>query len=196
MGPGHPGYKVPKPRPVWERNGQDTDQSWPYFKAYRDLVGGVRTLARVQHNPSDVRGGPPSRQNSPTLDQLQTWLAEHSWGDRVAEYDRHMDGVEQGELELLARKSGSKKAAERQALLQPATDLVIVELQKALATAQANDFTGFKVNELARFFDVVLKAKRLEDGESTEVVEERMDLSHLSPEETLLLAKAMRGKER
>jgi hypothetical protein len=131
--------------------------------------------------------------NSPTLDQLQTWYREHLWGERIAEYDRHTDEIEQGELELLARKSGAKKAAERQALLQPAADLVIVELQKALAQAQANDFAGFKPNELARLLDVVLKAKRLEDGESTEVVEERMDLSHLSPEETLILAKAMRG---
>lgn len=183
MSPESPGYKEKKPRPVWERNGQDTNESWPYFKAYRDTSSGVRTLERVRFSPAEDVRRPINRSQAPTLEQMHRWHAEGQWGPRVAAFDAHMDSLQNEEREAIVRHGGAKLAAEHMAMLQVAQDLIKAELQKLLEEAKNSDFPKMKPNEITRLMTEYLKFSRLIDGKPTEKIETHFDLSGLSADE-------------
>jgi hypothetical protein len=198
MSPDHPDFKVKKPRPVWERCELDTNESWPYFKAYRDTDSGVRTLERVRFSPSQDVRRPLNRQAAPTLETLHRWYREGQWASRISAYDAHLDEVQQEEREALARHGGAKLAAEQMAILQKAADVIRVEIEKLLESAGSNDFSNLKPSELVRLMDLVFKYQRLHAGQATEHVKvQATDLSKLSPDEVrqmLALQKKAEGE--
>lgn len=195
MGPEYPSYKQKRPRPIWERGPLDTDQSWPYFVAYRNITSGARTLARIKNEPSNDVKRPVLRGESPTLEKLSQWYLDQSWHDRVQAYDTHMDSVFQEEREALARLGGRKLAAEQMALLQTGKDAVEIELEKLLALARDSEHAALKPGELVKLMETVLKYQRLVAGESTEVIEERSDLSDMSDEELAIRLSDLRSKK-
>lgn len=196
MTPESPGFREKKPRPVWERGEADSNESWPYFKAYRDLSSGVRTLARVRFSPSEDVRRPVNRSAAPTLEQMHRWYTEARWADRVAAFDAHMDSLQNEEREALVRHGGAKLAAEHIALLQDARDLIVAELQKLLEASKAGDFPAMKPNEITRLMTEYMKFSRLIDGKPTEKIENHFDLSGLSVEELRELQKLQAKVER
>lgn len=78
--------KPPEPKPLdarldaWERQPGEHEKAFAAFAAYRDAAQdrSVRATAR------DLKVWPT---------QLQRWVVQWRWYDRVAEYDRHMDRV-------------------------------------------------------------------------------------------------------
>jgi hypothetical protein len=135
------------------------------------------------------------RGESPTLEKLSQWYLDQSWHDRVQAYDTHMDSVFQEEREALARLGGRKLAAEQMALLQTGKDAVEIELEKLLALARDSEHAALKPGELVKLMETVLKYQRLVAGESTEVVEERSDLSDMSDEELAIRLSDLRSKK-
>jgi hypothetical protein len=135
------------------------------------------------------------RGESPTLEKLSQWYLDQSWHDRVQAYDTHMDSVFQEEREALARLGGRKLAAEQMALLQTGKDAVEIELEKLLALARDSEHAALKPGELVKLMETVLKYQRLVAGESTEVIEERSDLSDMSDEELAIRLSDLRSKK-
>ena len=173
----------------------DTDQSWPYFVAYRNITSGARTLARVRHEPSTDVKRPVLRGESPTIEKLSQWYLDQSWHDRVTAYDNHMDEVFQQEREALVRQGGARLAAEQMALLQTGKDAVEIELEKLLALAKDSEHAALKPGELVKLMETVLKYQRLVAGESTEIVEEKRDLSDMSDDELKVRLDELRSRK-
>jgi hypothetical protein len=65
----------------WTRREDETDQAWEGFVTYRDM-GTARSLAKV------------AREVGKSTPLMERWSRKHSWADRSAAYDRHMDAVQ------------------------------------------------------------------------------------------------------
>lgn len=179
------GHEAPgTPRPLWERQPCDTNASWPYFKAYRDIPPGIkRTLASVRFRPAQTNHHVP-RDQAPTLQELNQWCIDHNWIERVAEYDKHLDHVHTQEVEGLVTESGRELAAKHLAMLQDAYQLAVEELQKFLRQSETLDAAPtLKMGDLNKLMENVVKLQRLVKGETTDSHEVRADLSKLSPEQ-------------
>lgn len=196
----HPDYKVLKPRPVWERNAQDTNESWPYYKAYRDYRSGVRTLEEARQSPSEDVRRPLTRQGMPTIEQMHRWHSEGQWAMRVAAFDAHLDELQNEERELLFRQAGaiqgSAMAAEHLATLQTTLDIARDQQRKILEAVRSADFATMKPIEVLKYLETAVKLQRLIAGEATERVEETTDLDCLSDEELAAALDAVRAKKK
>ena len=166
---------------LWDRQAVDTDESWPFFQAYRDQ-NPPRRLEPVRCTPKGAV--------SPAVDKLRAWYRDHGWRDRVAAYDAHVDGIIQEEREDRLREDVRAMTARHLAILQDAGELVADQLAKYLRSARESDMHGLlKPNEIAKIMDLTVKLERLTRGESTERIEADVDLTSLSDEELAILAK-------
>lgn len=179
-------YGKIQPRYLWERQAVDTNESWPYFKAYRDLKGS-RRLDRVRLAADEMGRRNP---HAPTLQQLRDWCEQHQWRERVKGYDQHMDKILAEEKETALRESARDQAAAHLELIQDAHELAENELKKLLQASRESSAHGLlKPSDLFKLFEAAIKLGRLVKGESTEIAEERVDLSKLSMEELKELRK-------
>jgi uncharacterized protein (DUF1778 family) len=167
------------PRPLWERQPYDTNESWPFFKAYRDLQGGARSLRRVRMSSGGM---------ATTLAELKGWYDAHNWKERVAAYDTHMDAILSEEKETLLKHAAKESTTEHLELLQDAAELAKRELEKLLQASRETAAHGLlKPAELVKLMETAIKLGRLVNDKPTEVVEERTNLDNLTPEELLQL---------
>ncbi len=166
---------IPKP---WERQHFDTDESFEAFKLFRDSRPPRRVLAQ--------RGYPTS--------SLYAWFRDHAWAERVRAYDAHTDSILLGEREALLRQNAQQISAEHMALLHSARDLAQRELDKMLSRSVDNDEMNLlRPGELVKLLETVIRYDRLIRGESTENIDQQIDLSALTLDE-LLTYKALREK--
>lgn len=184
------GGSIPKgarPQP-WERQGglwdaadgqrmpADTDRSWAFFKAYRDLKG-PRRLDRI-------RFASPGGGLGPTLAELKELHDTYGWRERVTAYDQHMDSVAQEEAEAIVRHTSKERMAEHLGLCQDALELASAELAKYIQASREGSAQGLlKVGEIAKLMELGIKLGRLVKGESTESVEVKGDLVPPTAEE-------------
>lgn len=175
------------PRPLWERQPQDSNESWPYFRAYRDLTG-TRQLRRVR---LAVTGA-----TAPPMEQLKEWYDAHGWKERVAAYDAHMDALFQEEKEALLKQSARDMAAEHLAIVQDAAEIAQRGLEALVQAARENEAVGLlKPGELIKLMEAAIKLGRLVKGEATERGESKstLDFSGHTVQELRQLA-ALRDK--
>lgn len=160
---------------MWERQDCDTNESWPFFKAYRDSKG-TRRLERVRLTGGNVAA---------PLHDLNRWFHDHRWAERVKAYDMALDAIVQEEKEAILRKSAKEMAADHLALVQDAHELASAELSKLIQASRENTMHGLlKPGELIKLIDAAVKLGRLVKGESTEnVAVTDGDLDPLSPAE-------------
>ncbi len=176
MIPGRPPGPTPPgtPRPQWERQPCDTNESWPFFKAYRDLKG-PRRLDRVRLAAGGV---------AVTMQQLREWFTDHNWAERVKAFDAAMDAVVQEEREAELRQGAREMAADHLALVRDTLELASSELAKLVQSSRESAAHGLlKPAEVLKFVDAAVKLGRLVKGETTENVGVSTDLSPLNPEE-------------
>lgn len=171
-------------RQPWERSDKlDTNETWPYFKAYRDARKGTRRLEVIRYSPAtDVRN-PIDRTKAPPLSTIHQWAKDGFWVERVAAYDSYLDDLQRTETEAALAVSAQDMAAERRHILGQGLELVKDQLAKFFAQASASDFASLKPGELVKLMEWVSRNSRLEAGEATEKVEVHQDLSSLSDEE-------------
>jgi len=156
----------------WERQPYDTDESWPVFQAYRDQKPPRRGLL------VSFRGRP--------VDPIKVarWFREHFWGERVAEWDRHLDAIRVSEMESALAKSTREAMADHVQLVEQAKEIASRELEKLLATVKDSAVEVLKPRDLTRLLDSTIKLDRLIRGETTENVNvDGPDLSHLTDEQ-------------
>lgn len=153
---------------AFERQPYDTEDSWPVFVTFRDQVPPRRALT-IQ-----VRG----RNVDPVA--VSRWMASHYWLERVAEYDRHLDGIRQGIRERLLAQTTADVTAEYMATLANARDIVTREMAKLAATVSASNGEVLRPRDLIHMADTILKMDRLIRGEATERVATDGDLAHLT----------------
>lgn len=160
----------------WERQPYDTDESWSVFVEYRDQVPPRRGLQIF------VKG----RAVSPI--RVATWMREHYWTERVAEYDRHLDDIRRREREAILRQSTKDITAEHMRILATARDIAHREISKLQATVVESAGEVLRPRDLFALIESATKLDRLIRGESTENVQESgPDLSGLSEEELAAL---------
>jgi len=169
------------PQP-WERQPYDTEESWPEFVAYRDSP-----------RPRKAYTYRPGRRNPV---QVAQWIEKHFWRERVAEYDRHLDGIMLAEREALLTQSAKEIAAQHMSILQDARQVLEQEFAKLLATVRSSNLEVIKPRDLRALLESTVKLDRLIRGEATERVEETQDLSHLSEEELIQLENLLTNGKR
>jgi hypothetical protein len=95
-----------------------------------------------------------------------------------------MDEILVTEREALLKDSTRTAMAEHVSLLNDSRQVAAQELAKLLEYSSSTPAGGIlKPNELIKLIDATIKLDRLVRGESTEIVEERTDLSKLSIED-------------
>lgn len=161
----------------WDRQPYDSDRSWPYFVAYRDLTG-ARRIDKVRLAVDGT--------TAPTLLQLRKWYESGRWKARTEAYDRYMAKVFQEEKETTLRAMARDAAANEAALLQDGLELAKAEMAKVLDASRKSDAIGLvKIRELIALMKQVITLGRLSRGESTDNIKEvdDFDLTKLSDED-------------
>lgn len=156
---------TPKPPAPWDRQPYDSELSWRAFQTYRDRLPRSRAIVL------DGRALNPI--------EVVAWMRDHFWIERCAEYDRHLDGLRQSEIEAVHAQSARDIAAEHMELAGSARAIAARELAKLREASENSAYESLKPRDLIRLLDLVVKVDRLVRGESTESVDVR-DLSSLS----------------
>lgn len=173
-----------RPLDPWERQPYDSDESWSVFVEYRDQNPPRRGLQVF------VKG----RAVSPI--KVATWMREHYWAERVAEYDRHLDGIRLREREAFLRQSAKEITAEHMRILAISRDVAYREIAKLQATVAESAGEVLRPRDLFALIESATKLDRLIRGESTENIQENgPDLSHLSEEELSALGSMLEKSE-
>lgn len=153
---------------LWHRQPVDTDESWPEFVRFRDEYP-RRTLLRAR--PCG-------------LEKLRNWYAEHSWKDRVAAYDAHMDAIRLEERAEALRRNVKASDEEVLTVLEDWFEIWRLETEKVLAAVRGSDMPMTdKISVLVKMGDSLMKGLRLFRGQSTENVAVTYDFSKLSDDE-------------
>ena len=156
----------------WERQPCDDELSWPEFVKYRDAPSPRRLI-----RPSSV-----------STRELHTWYQACNWGERVAAYDRHLDGIVRAEREAYLAQSAKEVAAHHMAILQGSRELLDRETAKLLQLSKDSEGFGvIKPAELIKLTELVVKMDRLVRGDTTENAGTTFDGSKLTLEEVLAL---------
>jgi hypothetical protein len=156
----------------WERQGYDSEESWPLFVAYRDQ----RAPRRVPWSGRYTASIP--------ITELVRRFREDAWKERVAEYDAHLDDIRRAAIEAQLAESSRDVAAHTMSITSRAREVVEIALQNLLDRAQKNELFEMKPNEITRMLQVTAQLDRLLRGESTEKIDLPVrDLSHLSDAE-------------
>lgn len=163
---------------IWTRQPCDDDRSWPAFVEYRDQS--------------------PPRKLRPVFDggliQTRAWYIDNAWRDRVAAYDTWRDKIVLEEREAILRQSSKAVAAEHMRLAKDLRSVALAETEKFLDAVSKTPMSTVRPRELVSMIEAVVKVDRLIRGETTEKIEQSIDLSKFSMEEIVawhkLLAKA------
>lgn len=162
----------------WERQEDETDESWAAFRNYRDML-------------------PPRRFRSAAardVTTLQRWYNDFRWKARALAYDRWADKCRLDERAAILKQGEEERTARQLGVLLDAEDLAASELRKLLAVANENQGAGLiKPTDLVKLLELSVKYQRLLRGEATERVDTGPDMSKLSLEELEIL-KALEEK--
>lgn len=79
---------------IWDRQPDESDTAWMWFKRYRDYGLG-RSHAKVAQLHS----------NKPNRHLLARWSKKHNWVERVRAWDTHIDQVEQKTHEEMVKEA-------------------------------------------------------------------------------------------
>ncbi len=154
---------------IWTRQGCDTDESWPVFKEYRD-----------QATPRRLRPG------SAGLEAVRKWYVDHDWRGRVVAYDVWVDSIQLEERESYLRLEAKTVTAALRATAKDMRDVADRELQKLLQISATSDTPiTHRVNDIVKLVDAATKLSLLVQGEATDRVEFKTDLSSLTPAELM-----------
>ena len=156
----------------WDRQPFDSDESFMWFVAYRDMIP-PRRLSKVARSvPGKV---------CPPLQALLNLYNEGHWSDRAAAWDQHLDTIRQEEHEAAVKSA----AQQEQEVLADLHELVAREVDKTLRTSIANDaeLDAGNVMKTAATVERLIKTSRLVRGETTEKVGQSIDLSGMPIEE-------------
>lgn len=174
----------------WERLPCDTEDSWPAFVAYRDALPPRKLLRPGSAGAKGI--------TAPTS-QIATWYKEHSWRERVAAYDSHLDAIRREEREGLLAVSERDSCAAHMSMLADARELVSRELSYLVESARKTDMPGLlKPGDLNKMLDSVVRLERLLRGQATDRTENgpTLDYSKLSLDELRTLEALQRKAAR
>ncbi len=104
-------------------------------------------------------------------------------------YDRHLEKVYLAEREALLRESTAAITAKQMAMLNSAQHIAQSELDKHIKQLQENEAPLLRFADVVRLVEMTIKYGRLIRGQSTESVDNKLDLSGLSPDELWQLKK-------
>jgi hypothetical protein len=166
----------------WDRQTQDTDESWPAFQIFRDMRR-PRTLYLA---PGNVRV---------PIELARKWHRDHDWKTRVDAFDEYLDDLRTQEVEALTKQSAAEVVAEHMATLKSARELVAREIEKLLGMSKESENTALRPRELTSLLEAVIKYDRLIRDQSTEKTETSLDLSKLSIDELKTLEQLHRKIE-
>ena len=172
-------------KPTWTRRRGEPEAAWKAFASFREQ----RSPRRIQYVTVD------GMQVSPG--DLATWAKRYDWATRTADYDAHLDTVFLAGKEDALRIGAQTAAAEHLQILGSMREILGREMAKLNGASKEAWVIMLKPGELQKYAETVVKLERLVLGQSTEVAEQRLDLSKLTTEElkTLLAltAKAEMG---
>lgn len=153
---------------LWEKQPTDGADDFEAFCLFRDQQIRPRKLLRLAH-----------RWNTAKLGQ---WCREHSWVERCAAYDAHVDTILRTEREGVLARDARENVTAQLSLLEDAQELVAREVAKLLERSQAVESAGvvIKTSDLIKLMDASIKLGRLIRGESTENVATKVDLTGLT----------------
>lgn len=159
-------FRINPDAQLWERQTNESDESWEAFVDYRDSAG-EGDGKRSQHATARRIG--KGRQ------LVSRWSAEHEWQRRVQAFDRDQDAIR-----LAEQAQAIKRAARRQsralesmvmALIAP-VEAYLAKLQEQGGVRQA--YANWTLRELAvaaresaRLLPALVQAERLVHGLST-----------------------------
>jgi len=155
----------------WDRQPTEPDDAWEAFKKYRSQQH-PRHAAKVYGYPVADRA---------------RWFVDYHWTDRCKAYDLYLEGVYHDEFEARFRDGARAMAEAHLAMLKDARELAAMELEKMRRVSEESEQYGvMKAGELIKLLEASIKLERLVRGESTENVQQSMDLSKLSVDELKL----------
>ena len=172
-------------KPTWTRRKGEPEAAWKAYVSYREQ----RSPRRIQYVTVDgmhVSAG-----------DLATWSKKYDWTNRTADYDARLDTVFLSGKEEALRVGAQTAAAEHLQILASMRETLGREMGKLNEKSRITGVEIMKPSEIQKYAETVVKLERLVLGQSTEVSEQRLDLSKLTTEEikTLLAltAKAEMG---
>lgn len=172
-------------RRTWDRLPDETDAPWYAFLVFRDEVEHPRDLTQVSRLTHDVR--PP---NGYAYQTLQQWSSQFCWFSRARDFDEHLNAKRTRAAERAAEKQGARLARKQLEAGEGLLDVANAAVKKLRSDAKRGMLSAQQVARVARDGTHIT---RLVEGESTERVETKLDLSNLSDEE-LALWETLRNK--
>lgn len=179
-------WDVPLPRywnesEPWQRQPCDEDSTWHAFRSYLRLSH-PRTLDRV------------ARETRIPLATLKRWAKNLAWELRASAWDNYIHETWQTQVEAQVLESADSYVERHGRILERATKLVELELDKYLSVSEATDTIGLlRPADLTALMKVAIQLDRLHHGDTTEQVDVRWDLSQMNVIELKQL-KRLQGK--
>lgn len=144
-------------RQTWERRGDEGEQEWAAFQAYRDMH------PRSLHNCGFVGN---VRVASATL---STWYRKFDWERRVNAYDVVLDRIAFAQRKKALERSADDWMAQKLGALETLDKILDLELGKYLESAASGNGVGLiKPADLKGLLETSVKMRRLLKGETTE----------------------------
>lgn len=144
---------------AWERQPWDTEESWALFVAYRDQTRPRRGLRLLIAG----RLADPLR--------IHWYHENHYWSQRIAEYDRHLDGVMVEERRNILRHSAKDITTDWLTISADGRDILMREFRKHLDAVKVTVGDTVPLKELRALAETIHKIDRLETNQSTSNVE-------------------------
>ena len=137
---------------AWDRQPEETGKAYTAFCAYRDM-GRDRSLKKTVEQLG-YKGWEP----------IRTWSSKFEWVERCSQYDAYLDGE--------ARKLREKDILE---MRDRHAKLATAMLAKAARALQKIPEDEIKPQDVSRMVEVAYKLERLARGETTEIVDGKME---------------------
>lgn len=114
---------------------------------------------------------------------VNKWAKDGFWHQRAAAYDQDLARIRKEELDRVYRLEGADLAKQHLDLIALGNTLVEDQIQKHLAEAIDRTQPSKKLGEIVKLRGELFKEERLVRGQSTEIVDQELDLSKLDDEE-------------
>jgi hypothetical protein len=142
--------------PPWFRSVGESAEAYAAFLSFRDQAA-PRSLYRVTVGHIVIR--PP---------QAVEWAKAYAWHARADAWDAHLRELREKETADVARMGARDRALSRERLLSSAATLANRELAKLVAASESSDMSTLKPEALLAKIPDLVRALRLEAGETTE----------------------------
>lgn len=152
----------------WQRLETENEEQWASFQKFRD-----GPKPRKMHRPGD-----------PPMASVSQWARDHAWFERVRAYDIWLDDLFMEEQKDIVKLTAKEITAQHMSILADTRAVIALEMSKMVADSYSSPGSGLlKPSDLTKMIDLCIKHDRLLQGEATEVIENRMDLSTMPIED-------------